>query len=83
MCHPSLCCIVNCAIARVPVCAEQKQRKAIFNFPQLLGDERLRARLQEAPGVVALKAAVADWLLQQWPQQETALLAGRAAAVAR
>ena len=63
--------------------AEPKGKPENFNFPQLLGDEQLRGRLQGAPDAAALKAVVADWLQQQWPRQEAALLAGRAAALAR
>jgi hypothetical protein len=67
----------------VRVGAESKYKTTIFNFPQLLGDEQLRGRLQEAPDVAALNAAVAAWLVQQWPQQRAALLDGRANALAR
>jgi hypothetical protein len=67
----------------VPAYAESKNYPPIFNLPQLLGDQQLRGLLQGAPDVVALVAAVADWLQQQWPQQEARLLAGRVAALAR
>ena len=63
--------------------AEPTHNPSIFNFPQLLGDEQLRGRLLGAPDVPALKAAVAYWLQQQWPRQDAALVAGRAAALAR
>jgi hypothetical protein len=69
--------------ARMPVCAEHKKTPTSFNFPQLLSDEQLRGRLQGVPDIAALKAAVADWLQQQWPQQEAGLLAARATALAR
>ena len=71
------------AIACVPVCVDSKHRPELFNFPQLLGDEQLRGRLQGAPGIAALKAVVVDWLQQEWPQQEAGLLAGRTTALAR
>ena len=64
-------------------CAEPKGKPQIYNFPQLLGDQQLRGRLQWAPDIPALKAAVTDWLRQQWPQQENTLLDGRAAVLAR
>ena len=67
----------------VCLCAESENNPPIFNFPQLLGDEQLRGHLQGASDAPALKAAVADWLQQEWPQQGAALLAGRAAAPAR
>jgi hypothetical protein len=63
-------------MARAPAYAESKCSPAIFNFPQLLDDDQLRGLLQGAQSIAALKAAVAAWLLQQWPQQEAALLAG-------
>ena len=83
MVHAHLLLQAKPAAAHVPVPAEYKNNSAIFNFPQLLGDEQLRDRLQGAPDVAALQAALTDWLQQQWPQQEAALLAGRAAALAR
>ena len=56
---------------------------AAFNFPQLLGDELLRGRLQGAADAADLKAVAAEWLQQQWPLQGAALLAGRDTALSR
>ena len=67
----------------VHLLAESKHHPKTFNFPQLLGDEQLRGRLQGAPDAAALKSTAAAWLQQEWPQQQAALLAGRPAALAR
>ena len=77
------CAALLTRLACVPAYAESKNHPTIFNLPQLLGDKELRGLLQGAPDVAELMAAVADWLQQQWPQQEARLLAGRATALAR
>ncbi|PRW56295.1 hypothetical protein C2E21_4871 [Chlorella sorokiniana] len=53
------------------------------NFPQLLEDAALEQQLRGLADVPALKAFLATWLAQQWPQLEAAMLAGRAAALDR
>jgi len=54
-----------------------------INFPQLREDVGLEQQLRGLPDVPALKAFLATWLAQQWPPQEAAMLAGRAAALDR